>query len=197
MGRLPPGGALKLFVVALFVVCAIGFPVGGFIARDSAATKSDGDVTLGIAAGLGVLFLIGAYAIYRQVRAPRLRHVRVSVAKPEVRRGGHVDVQFEITNPSKVSERLELGLVCTEYYAEETTDGKGNKSRTTSNAVAHAEWRPQDRNGGVQSLRFEVPAAGPYSYRGDCVSYVWRVSAREPKKLRFDPATDVELTVRP
>jgi hypothetical protein len=42
-----------------------------------------------------------------------------------------------------------------------------------------------------------IPADAPYSYRGDCVSYVWRASARLPKRLRFDRAENVPLLVRP
>jgi len=46
-------------------------------------------------------------------------------------------------------------------------------------------------------VRFAIPAEGPYSYRGDCLSFVWRVSAREPKRHRFDRATNVQILVRP
>jgi hypothetical protein len=46
-------------------------------------------------------------------------------------------------------------------------------------------------------VRFKLPPDAPFSYRGHCLSYVWRVSAREPRRLRFDPATNVELQVRP
>jgi hypothetical protein len=120
--------------------------------------------------------------------------VKVEVERPDLKRGDDVVVRLEVGE--RASEKLELGLLCTEYYDEKKTDGKGNTHRATSEAVAFADWRPQSA-GPVQAVRFSIPADAPYSYRGDCLSYVWRVSAREPRRLRFDPATNVPLEVRP
>jgi hypothetical protein len=173
----------------------IAIAIYAIASRDDAVSDSAGTTALIVGCGIGALFLVGAYMLVRAVFPPRARHLKVAVAQPEVRRGGQVDVQLEVTK--RASDRLELGLVCTEYYDEETTDGKGNRSRTTKQADAYKDWRPQSPGGGPQVVRFEVPADAPYSYRGDCISYVWRVSAREPKKLRFDPASNVEITVRP
>jgi hypothetical protein len=76
------------------------------------------------------------------------------------------------------------------------SNGRGGSNRVTSQVVAFEDWRPYD-GGPAQTVRFKLPPDAPFSYRGHCLSYVWRVSAREPRRLRFDPATNVELQVRP
>jgi hypothetical protein len=143
---------------------------------------------------LPLLFLLAAYGLVRMVFPPKARGVTLTVAVTDVRRGSEVDARLELAHPEK--QDFELGLVCTEYYDVETTDGKGNRSRSTSQAVAYEDWRPHSGDA-VASVRFSVPADRPYSYRGDCISYVWRVSVRQPKRLRFDRAVNVPLVVRP
>lgn len=142
----------------------------------------------------GVLFLATAYGLFRSVFPPKARHVRVEVERTDLKRGEDVIARVEVSE--RASDKLELGLVCTEYYDKKTYDAKGNANRTTTQAVAFEDWRPQTA-GPPQAVRFTIPADAPYSFRGTCVSYVWRVSAREPKRLRFDPATNVHLVVRP
>ena len=196
--RLPPGGGTKLFFAATFVLIGLGLGIYSIATRDNAVDESASTALLWLGVGFMVFFFLGAWVLLRKVFPPKLRGLHVTCAQTEVRRGGHVDVQLEITKPSKVNDGLELGLVCTEYYDVETTDGNGNSNRSTHDAHAHEDWRPQAPDGGgVRSVRFEVPREAPYSYRGGCLSFVWRVSAREPKRLRFDPAFNVEIKVLP
>lgn len=148
--------------------------------------------------GIGVLVLcvFGAYGLYRVVFPPPARHLRLDVENPDVARGGEVVARLEHARPDKASDRLELGLVCTEFYDVRKSNGRGGSNRVTSQVVAFEDWRPYD-GGPAQTVRFKLPPDAPFSYRGHCLSYVWRVSAREPRRLRFDPATNVELQVRP
>jgi hypothetical protein len=141
-----------------------------------------------------VVFAAAAYGLFRSVFPPKARHVKVEVERTDLKRGEDVVVRVEVG--SRASEKLELGLVCTEYYDERRSDGRGGTNRVTVQAAAFEDWRPQTP-GPPQAVRFSIPADGPYSFRGNCVSYVWRVSAREPKRLRFDPATNVHLVVHP
>jgi hypothetical protein len=144
-----------------------------------------------VAVGILVVCLACAYALYRGVFPPAAKHLRISMSSSDVRRGSDVVVRLEVDRPEKVSHRLELGLVCTEYYDEEAGEG-----RATRQAVAHEEWHSR-AEGPLQTVRFPVPADAPYSFRGSCLSFAWRVTAREPRNRRFDHAVNVPLVVRP
>jgi hypothetical protein len=191
---LPPGGGTKLFIAVILAVGGVAVAIYAFASRADAVDDSARTTVTVAGIVLPLFFLLGAYGLMRMVFPPKARGVTVTVAVTEVRRGQEVDARVEIAHPD--TQGLELGLVCTEYYDEETRDSKGNAQRSTSQAVAYEDWRPQP-GGGVQSVRFSVPANAPYSFRGDCISYVWRVSARQPKRLRFDRAVNVPLVVRP
>jgi hypothetical protein len=183
-------------VAALLLVGGIALAIYAFASRGS-AVDSGARTAVTIA---GVVFLVlftgAAYGLYRSVFPPRARHLGLSVQSTELARGGEVVVQLELKK-GKASDRLELGLVCTEFYDERRSDGRGGTTRVTAQTPAFEDWRPPPGGGDTQTMRFTVPPDAPFSYRGRCLSFVWRVSAREPKRLRFDPATNVELTVRP
>jgi hypothetical protein len=191
---LPPGGGTKLFVAALLFVGGIAVAIYAFAGRSGAVDATARTVLTVFGIVFAVVFAALAYGLFRAVFPPKARHVKVEVERTDFKRGEDVVVRVEVA--SRASEKLELGLVCTEYYDERRSDGRGGTNRATAQAVAFEDWRPQTA-GPPQAVRFSIPADGPYSFRGDCVSYVWRVSAREPKRLRFDPATNVHLVVRP
>jgi hypothetical protein len=193
---LPPGGRFKLYSAAFIAIAGIGLGIYAFSLRGGAVNHGArvGVTIVGIV--IPLLFLLAAYGIFRVVFPPGVRGVNVTLSASEVRRGSNLDVRVEVDNPDKMMGRLEVGLVCTEFYDVETTDGRGNSSRTTRPVDAHVEWRPFT-GGATQSERFVIPADAPYSYRGDCVSYMWRASARLPKRMRFDRAENVPLLVRP
>ncbi|MEA2440244.1 MAG: hypothetical protein QOH76_1668 [Thermoleophilaceae bacterium] len=190
---LPPGGGTKIFFAVFIGLGGVGLGIYAFALRGDAVDDNARTAVTVVGIVVPLLFLAGAYALLRAVFPPKARGVTVSVAVTDVRRGSDVEARLELATEKP---GLELGLVCTEYYDVETTDGRGNRSRTTSQAVAHEDWRPQS-GGQLQSVRFTVPADGPFSYRGDCVSYVWRVSARQPKRMRFDRTVSVPIVVRP
>jgi hypothetical protein len=187
---LPPGGGTKIAVAVFFGLAGLGLGIYAFAIRGNAVNDSASTAVTIVGIVLPLLFIAGAYALLRMVFPPRARGITVTVPVTDVRRGSELEARLEIANPDTTG--LELGLVCTEYYDIETTDGRGNRSRSTSQAVAHEDWRPQS-GGPMQSVRFRIPEDAPFSYRGDCISYVWRVSARQPKRLRFDRAVNVPL----
>jgi hypothetical protein len=193
---LPPGGGTKLLVAAFFALGAVALAIYAFASRGSAVNHSAKVAVTVVGVVLPLFFLAGAYALFRMVYPPSARGVTLTVTASEVRRGSDVEARLEMANPDKVGGKLELGLVCTEYYDIQTSNGKGGTQRTTSLAAAHEDWRPQ-AGAPVQTVRFTVPADAPFSYRGDCLSFVWRVSARQPRKGRFDRAVNVPVVVRP
>jgi hypothetical protein len=191
---LPPGGGTKIFTAALIGLGGLAIGIYALASRGEAVDDSAKTAVTILGIVLPLIFLAGAYALLRVVFPPTARGVTVTVAVTEVRRGSDVDARIELAHPDRPG--VELGLVCTEYYDLETTDGRSNGSRNTSQAIAYEDWRAQSGTA-VQSVRFSVPADGPYSYRGSCISYVWRVSARQPKRLRFDRSVNVPIVVRP
>jgi hypothetical protein len=189
----PPGGGTKIFMGVLLALGGLAIGIYAFASRGDAVDDNARTAVTIAGIVLPLLFFLGAYALIRVVFPPPVRGVSLNVPVTDVRRGDDVDAAVELSTDKP---GLEVGLVCMEYYDVETTDGRGNRSRSTSQAVAYEDWRPHP-GGTTQSVRFSVPVNAPYSYRGDCISYVWRVSARAPKRMRFDRSEHVPILVRP
>jgi hypothetical protein len=191
---LPPGGGVKLFAAVSFAALGVGTLIYVGL-RTAGVVNNNGGSGVNIAAVIfSLLFLALAYGATRMVFPPKARHVTLHVDRTEVTRGEDVVVHVDVG--ARASDRLELGLVCAEFFDQRSDDGKGNTTRSTVQATAFEDWHPLSGGSG-QTLSLAVPEEAPYSYRGDCISYVWRVSAREPRRLRFDPAINVHLLVRP
>jgi hypothetical protein len=197
--RLPPGSGIRLFTAALFAIAGPGLGVYAFIAAQDAVSDSAATWTRAAGVVLGGFFLFAAYILARTVFPPKARHLKVTLSAPQARRGGPVDARLEVMRAG--DDPIELGLVCTEYYDVEKTQYNSNSGsstyRDTDQAVAFEDWRPVTGGGSVHNVRFEIPAEAPFSFRGDCLSFEWRVSARQPKKMRFDRAVNVDLQVLP
>jgi hypothetical protein len=194
--RLPPGAGIRIFMSALLLAGGIALGIYAFAQRGSAVNHGAKVAVTVVGIVLPLFFFAIAYGILRTVFPPSMRGVTVTPSGTDLKRGSPVDVRIEVDRPGNLAARLQFGLVCTEFYDVETTDGRGNRSRSTRQVDAHADWRPFT-GGPTQSERFVLPADGPFSYRGDCVSYVWRASARLPKRLRFDRSHNVPFLVRP
>ena len=132
------------------------------------------------------------------------RGLRVSASDREVRRGGEVETFITISSPRGLGN-VEVGLVCTEYYDEETSSPTSSStgsvdttpSRTTSSAIAHEAWLPIESAAGVQSVRLAIPAEAPFSYKGECLSFKWEVVARGRRSRRLDAQARQEISVLP
>ncbi len=151
--------------------------------------------------GIGALMLLLAWYIRRRGRVRRgPGYFEISGEPLELRRGDEVEAELRITGPSRVGGEIEVGLVCTEYYDYEkttTTQHGTSTSRETAEAVAHEQWTPASRSDPVQTFRFRVPEEGPFSHEGAALSFAWRISAREPRRMRSDPASDHPIWVMP
>ena len=122
--------------------------------------------------------------------------LEVHVDAPDARRGGAVGARVVITAPEGLGE-IEVGLVCTEFYDEQSGSGEGGSSRTTFQGTAHESWQPLPSMQGEHSATLTVPADGPFSYSGSCVSYKWEVVARGRRARALDARASHEILVRP
>jgi hypothetical protein len=130
------------------------------------------------------------------VRQRRTRGLQVDAGVHGVRRGEEVEARVTIASPKGLGD-LEVGLVCTEYYDEETTDSDGDTSRSTAEAIAHEDWLPVEELTGVQSVRLAIPADAPFSYEGTCLSFKWELVARGHRSRGLDAQARSDLSVLP
>jgi hypothetical protein len=165
----------------------------------SGAVEGEDPTAGGIACLIVGVFFAGLSLLISRLgnRAHRVAHFEVSTADGEYRRGEEVRARLRITDPAKAAEKVELGLVCMEIYDHEVSTGKGGTQRQTSEAVGWQAWRPVDPSSPIQEMTFTIPESAPFSYEGDAVSYAWRVSAREDRRARRDPHTDLPIWVAP
>jgi hypothetical protein len=199
MSGLPPGGGGKLISAALLAIAGPGLAIYAFATAGDAVSDNAAMWTRIGGAALGAFFLFIAYVLYRKVVPPKARHLKVTLSATEARRGDTIDARLEVTRAG--NEEIELGLVCTEYYDVEKTSYSSNSGSTryrdTEDAIAHEEWRPASPSQSIHSVRFQIPPEAPFSFKGSCLAFEWRVSARQPKRMRFDRSTNVPLKVLP
>jgi hypothetical protein len=130
------------------------------------------------------------------VRQRRTRGLQVDAGVHGVRRGEEVEALVTIASPKGLGD-LEVGLVCTEYYDEETTDSDGDTSRSTAEEIAYEDWLAVEELTGVQSVRLAIPADAPFSYEGTCLSFKWELVARGHKSRGLDAQARSDLSVLP
>jgi hypothetical protein len=128
------------------------------------------------------------------LRARIRRGLEVGAAGHPVRRGEEIDARVRITSPRGLG-RVEVGLVCTEFFASAVSDSQGGRRRGTASATAHEAWHPVDGTPGVHSVRLAVPADAPFTYEGDVLSFTWEIVVRERRKHRLDAQARHAITV--
>jgi hypothetical protein len=198
MRGLPPGGGGKLFSAALLVIGGVGLAIYAFVSAGDAVSDSAARWTKVAGVVVPLVFLAIAYVLFRKVVPPKARHLKVTLSAAQARRGDTIDARVEVTRAG--DDPIEIGLVCTEYYDVQKTTHSSNGSsqyRDTEDAIAHEEWRPASPSQSIHNERFQIPPDAPFSFKGECLAFEWRVSARQPKKMRFDRTSDVDLTVLP
>ena len=152
-------------------------------------------------AAMGLLCLFVALSMIeggRPRRRPRLRGATLSVSAGTLRRGQGVSVTYTGRRPRR--DRVDVGLACDERFDVETqvsVRGVRTTARQVGEATVYEAWQPVPQGAGEQTFTFDVPIDAPYSYEGDCVSYAWRVSAREARRLRSDARLDEPIWVDP
>jgi len=188
----------------LLGVCALGF-LGGAIAlyagRNS-GSRSGHEVGAAVLAGAALVMVAFTWWVYRRGigGGRRARGVELEVERGEVRRGDQLPVTLRINSAEIGQRQLQVGLVCTRYGDVKKVGYNQYGSyehRVTEPTNVVEDWRDVAAGGATQSFTFTIPADGPFSYEGDTVSYAYRVSAREPTRLRADPHRDVPIWVAP
>jgi hypothetical protein len=127
--------------------------------------------------------------------------LQVTASNQVARRGEEIEALLTISSPGKLG-KVEVGVVCTEYYDEEDTDtdmntGNRSTSRVTSDEIAHEAWLPVETISEAQSLHFTIPPDAPFSYRGACLSFKWEVVARGRRRRGLDAQARSEFSVLP
>jgi hypothetical protein len=147
-----------------------------------------------IFAAVAGIALAGLARRYRRRLRPRSDTIEIAASGP-VRRGGTVDVTITIRDGAHTGVRLRVGVLCLERYdVEEST--KNSTRRVTREDFAHEEWREVSASEAQQGLSFAVPAEGPYSYAGSCLSFEWHAEALEIARLRPDAVASCTFEVR-
>lgn len=130
------------------------------------------------------------------VRSWVSRGFEVGVSSDQVPRGGQLDGFVTISAAQRL-ESVEVGVVCTEFYAVTVCSSEGGSSRGISSAVAHEAWIPVGSTPGVHPVRLRIPEDAPYSYEGDVLSFRWEVAARGRRKKGIDPRAERGIWVLP
>jgi hypothetical protein len=180
---------------------ALGFGVAaGAASVGFFAGILDGEDTqgAGIAAAIVcVLSLLAGVLTARFAgRSRRSGLLELTVEPGELARGGEVRARVRIRDGREMG-KVEVGLVCTEFHDQAQSTGKGGSQPVTADHVLWQTWHTFDQAEPILETRFEVPASKPFSYEGGCISFAWRLSAREPRDGRRDQQTDEPIWVLP
>jgi membrane protein implicated in regulation of membrane protease activity len=138
-----------------------------------------------------VFFWFFARAMWRGVRPRHATGMQVAVERQELRRGDRVGA----TASGEGEGELEVGLVCTQSFDVWRRIASDSSSRVTDSASVWQQWVPAPHAALGQRVELALPADGPYSYEGDCVSFGWAVVVRRVGEKRF--AEPVPLWVEP
>jgi hypothetical protein len=138
------------------------------------------------------------------VRRRMTKGLEVTAIDPRVRRGAVVRAKVAIEEPDRLGT-LEAGLICTEYYECKVSSpmvGTGNPvltpgpRREMASAVAFEAWQPLELRAGEQEVALAIPAAVPFSYAGQALTYVWEVAVRGDRR-GLDAQARHEIVVLP
>ncbi len=182
-------------MAVLFIACFIGIPFAVVTLTDTQPIIYG---TLGV---LALVFIVGMWLLARRLRPAAVGHFEVLAEPLELRRGEEVEAELTIHYPEDVAPRIEVGLVCVERYdrpvASRNERGERVMERRIAEEVAYESWFPAWRTEEQQLISFRIPADAPYSYEGECLSFAWRVSAREPDRVAAEGASDDPIWVLP
>jgi hypothetical protein len=145
---------------------------------------------VGAAAALAFFWLF-AWTMWRGARPRYARGLELRVEHQELRRGERVAASASGSG----SGAIEVGLVCTEAFDVLRRISDESRSRVTDKSVVWQQWVPVPHAALGQRIELALPAEGPYSYEGDCVSFSWAVVVRRVGEKRV--AEPVPLWVAP
>jgi hypothetical protein len=156
-------------------------------------------VEIGVGLWIAFWFTVHATRAVSRRRGRRLARehgLEVGAGGKPARRGEEVEALVTIASTNELGD-VEVGLVCTESYDEESTDSEGRSYRSTTHATAFETWTPVESLVGGQSVRLSIPAEAPFSYSGDCLSFKWEVAARGRRTGHVDAEARSEFSVLP
>jgi hypothetical protein len=186
-GRALGGCAAPAFVVAGVVGAAIVVGFGALLASLPGGPPS-WPFFVG-AVGVLAFFWLFARTMFRGARPRYAPGLEVQVERQELRRGDRVAAVVSGEG------ELEVGLVCTQSFDVWRRIGNDSRSRVTDSASVWQEWIPASHGALGRRVELRLPAEGPYSYEGDCVSFGWAVVVRRVGEQRV--AQPVPLWVAP
>jgi hypothetical protein len=134
-------------------------------------------------------FRLFARTMWRGTRPRYAADLELQVERQELRRGDPVAAI------ATGKGELEVGLVCTQSYDLWRRIANDSRSRVTDSASVWQEWVPAPHGALGQRVALALPAEGPYSHEGDCVSFGWAVVVRRVGETRV--AEPVPLWVAP
>lgn len=118
----------------------------------------------------------------------------------ELRRGQSLVATVQVTDPSLITGTFELGLLCTERWAELHTHHGANDDmrdrRQVYEAPIYQWWIPLDQAQPRTDLTLPVVPDAPFSHDGTALSFLWTVIARD-RRAGFDHLDRQALTVLP
>jgi hypothetical protein len=186
-GRALGGCAVPAFVVAGVVGAAIVVGFGVLLGSLPGGPPS-WPFFIGAAAVLAFFWLF-ARTMWRGARPRYASGIELVVERQELRRGDRVAAT------ASGDGELEVGLLCTQSFDVWRRISDDSRSRVTDTASVWQQWVPAPHGALGQSVELMLPADGPYSYEGDCVSYGWAVVVRRVGAKRV--AEPVPLWVAP
>jgi len=190
-----------LIVFAALTLGALGGAIALYVTRNH-GSRSGHEVGAAVFAGMALLLACLGWFLSRRslTSGPRARGVELQVERTEFRRGEQVPVMVRCEVQHTEGHQLQVGLVCTRYMdmKEQRYNQYGSYTvRETEPVDVITDWRDVPAGTAGESYTFAIPADGPFSYEGDTLSYAYRISAREPKRMRADPHRDVPIWVTP
>jgi hypothetical protein len=189
--------------VAIIVLAMLGLAAAAvllLVTAKHAKSPSGAHVGAAILGGAALSMLLLLLYVVRRLRPRQADYLELRVEPIEVRRGDTVAATLTISDAAKLAEKLELGLVCTEYYDQKQTvytQNGSNEQRATRSTDAFSKWANPDRRQLQQTVRFTVPPEAPFSYEGGTVSWAWHVSVLDRQTHRTDAHRNVPIWVSP
>lgn len=187
-------------ILSLVVVGFLGGAILLFTTASHAKSPSGARAGGGVFAGCALIMALLLLWLWRRRHPRQARYLELIVEPVEARRGQTVSATLQISDAEKLGEKLELGLVCTEYYdAKQTvyTENGSNEQRVTRSVEAFGRWNKADRSQLQQTVRFTIPGDAPFSYEGGAVSWAWSVSAIDRHAHRPDARRELPIWVSP
>ncbi|MGZ6645797.1 MAG: hypothetical protein ACXVFT_28660 [Solirubrobacteraceae bacterium] len=141
------------------------------------------------AVGVLAFFWLFARTMFRGARPRHASGLELQVERQELRRGDRVAAVVSGEG------ELEVGLVCTQSFDVWRRIANDSRSRVTDSSSVWQAWVPASQGALGQRVELTLPAEGPYSYEGDCVSFGWAAVVRRVGEKRA--AQPVPLWVAP